>query len=73
MSLHHLAFLILAVAGVLLSNRKKRACYLCWIASNTAWAVINWCHGLHIEALQNGVFLYLAFEGLRKWRGERWV
>jgi len=37
-----------------------------------AWGLINWLHGLHIEALQNGIFLYLAFEGLRKWKGERW-
>ncbi|OPY75410.1 MAG: Nicotinamide mononucleotide transporter [Syntrophorhabdus sp. PtaU1.Bin050] len=72
MTLHHLIFLALAVSGVLLSNRKRRSCYLCWIASNSAWAVINWYHGLHIEALQNAIFLYLAVEGIVKWRGERW-
>jgi nicotinamide riboside transporter PnuC len=72
MTLHHLIFLALAVAGVMLSNRKRRSCYVCWLFSNLFWAIINWTHGLHIEALQNGVFLYLAFEGLRKWKGEKW-
>lgn len=72
MTLHHLIFLALAVAGVMLSNRKRRSCYVCWLVSNFAWAVINWTHGLHIEALQNTIFLYLAVEGIVKWKGERW-
>jgi nicotinamide riboside transporter PnuC len=72
MTLHHLIFLALAVAGVMLSNRKRRSCYICWLVSNFAWAVINWTHGLHIEALQNAIFLYLAVEGIVKWRGEKW-
>ena len=36
MSLHHLIFLALAVAGVMLSNRKRRSCYVCWLVSNFA-------------------------------------
>lgn len=69
----HWLSVVLAVSGVFLNNRKKRLCFGCWICSNLIWAVINWCHGLHIEALQNGIFLYLAVEGIMKWKGERWV
>jgi nicotinamide riboside transporter PnuC len=85
MTLIHVFSLVLAVLGVFLNNRKRRlcfacwlfsnlfwSCYVCWLVSNFAWAVINWTHGLHIEALQNAIFLYLAVEGIYKWRGERW-
>ena len=69
----HSIFVILAVMGVALSNRKKRACYILWIITNTAWGIINWQAGLRVEALQNGVFLYLALEGLVKWKNEEWL
>jgi len=72
LSLHHFIFLALAVSGVLLSNRKRRSCYLCWIVSNFSWGIINWLHGLQIEALQNAIFLYLAVEGIIKWKGMKW-
>jgi nicotinamide riboside transporter PnuC len=71
MTLHFL-FLALAVTGVILSNRKRRSCYICWIISNTSWGIINLNHGLTIEALQNGIFLYLALDGLYRWRDVRW-
>ena len=72
MTLHHIIFLFFAVLGVILSNRKHRSCYLCWIISNCAWGLINWYHGLTVEALQNAIFLYLAIEGLVKWKDMKW-
>jgi nicotinamide riboside transporter PnuC len=72
MTLHHFIFVALAVTGVLLSNRKHRSCYACWIVSNCAWGIVNWIHGLPVEAFQNAIFLYLAVEGLVKWRDVRW-
>jgi len=72
MTLIHVFSLVLAVLGVFLNNRKRRLCFACWLFSNLFWAVINWTHGLHIEALQNAIFLYLAVEGIVKWKGEKW-
>ena len=72
MSVHHFLFLALAVTGVILNNRKHRSGFLCFICSNTAWLIVNYTHGIPVEAIQNAIFLYLALDGLYRWRDVRW-
>jgi nicotinamide riboside transporter PnuC len=72
MQIFHVISLLLAVSGVMLNNRKHRSSFLCWIFSNIIWGVVNWTHGLQVEALQNAIFLYLALDGLYRWRDVKW-
>lgn len=68
MTPYHFLFLFFAVLGVWLNNHKDRRCFYCWIFTNLSWAAVNAWHGLYIEALQNAIFLGLAFHGLVKWK-----
>jgi nicotinamide riboside transporter PnuC len=68
LSLHHVIFLVFAVVGVWLNNRKDRRCFFAWIISNLGWVCVNACHGLYVESAQNIIFLVLAFEGYYKWK-----
>ena len=60
--------MVLAVAGVVLNNRKLAACFYLWIVSN----VIS--TGLHVEAelwslvARDIILTLLAFEGIYKWK-----
>lgn len=64
---------VLAVAGVMLMNRKRIECFYVWAVSNSLCLIV------HIVAFNAGaatgamvvrdaIFLVLAFEGLWMWR-----
>ena len=60
--------MILAIAGVLLNNRRLRACFIVWMFSN---ALSFWIHlqaGILSLCLRDAIFLALAIEGLWMWR-----
>jgi hypothetical protein len=65
---YHFALSAMAVLGVYLNNHKRRGCFYLWMVTNAAWGLINYSHGLPVEALQNTVFLGLAFHGWWKWK-----
>lgn len=64
---------VLAVIGVVLNNRKRRACFLIWIVSNLMTAAIHAHAGIWQGAdcktmiLRDLVFVYLAVEGWQLW------
>ena len=58
---------ILAVAGVLLNNRKFRVCFIFWIVSNIMSACIHTYAGILSLAVRDLVFFVLAIEGWIKW------
>ena len=56
-----------AIAGVVLNNRKLRACFLLWMASN---AMSMWLHvvaSMWSLSIRDGIFLMLAVEGWYRW------
>jgi nicotinamide riboside transporter PnuC len=59
---------VVAVGGVLLSNRKNRACYLLWLFSNSATLLIHAYAGIWSLAARDLIFLALAVEGWILWR-----
>ena len=64
------AITVLAVAGVLLNNRRRRGCFVVWMFSNSASLVVHLAAGLYVLALRDALFFVLAVEGWRKWGGD---
>ncbi len=59
---------ILAVAGVILNNRKLIACFYLWLLSNGITALIHYDAGIYSLFLRDIIFFGLAVEGLWRWR-----
>ena len=58
---------ILAVAGVVLNNRRLIGCFYLWLASNAICAGLHVHAGLWSLAAKDVLFLLLAIDGLRRW------
>ena len=58
---------VLAVAGVVLNNRKLRGCFILWMFSNSVCACIHWDAGLYGLMVRDLIFLGLAVEGWKRW------
>ena len=61
---------VMAVAGVILNNRKRIACFYFWIVSNSLCMLIHWQTGLISLTVRDGIFVLLALEGIWQW-GEK--
>jgi len=65
---------VVAVAGVLLNNARRRACFCLWIFSNALSAAIHLVgcgRPLWSLAARDGIFLILAIAGWVQWRKDR--
>ena len=58
---------ILAIAGVVLNNRRLRVCFLLWLVSNAISMVIHAQVGVWSLTARDAIFLILAVEGWVKW------
>lgn len=63
----------LAIAGVVLNNRKIIACFPLWMASNTICLIVHALAAWSGESpwsmlVRDAVFLVLAFDGWHRWR-----
>lgn len=63
---------VLAVAGVVLMNRKRIECFYVWMASNSICLIVHtvaFYGGAATGAMivRDAIFLILAFEGLWMW------
>lgn len=59
--------LVIAVAGVLLNNRKLRICFIFWMVSNALSACIHAWVGPYSLMLRDLAFFVLSIEGWFKW------
>jgi nicotinamide riboside transporter PnuC len=57
----------LAIAGVILNNRRLRWCFLLWMVSNSLTLGIHAQTGVWSLVVRDAVFLVLAIEGWIKW------
>ncbi|MGQ0614995.1 MAG: nicotinamide mononucleotide transporter [Planctomycetaceae bacterium] len=57
----------LSLAGTVLNIRRVRACFLIWAATNTAWAVYDFAHGLPAQGCLMVVYAGLAVWGWIAW------
>lgn len=60
--------MVIAVAGVILNNRKVRWCFVLWMVSNFLSLCIHAQTGPFSLMVRDAIFLVLAFEGWIKWR-----
>jgi nicotinamide riboside transporter PnuC len=58
---------ILAVAGTVLNNRRRRACFYIWMVSNVLTLIVHVVAGIWSLAARDVVFFALAVEGLARW------
>ena len=59
---------VLAVAGVVLNNRKYIACFYFWLVSNWLSAMVHWQSGIYSLLVRDAIFMLLALEGIYQWR-----
>ncbi|MFA5692273.1 MAG: nicotinamide mononucleotide transporter [Acholeplasmataceae bacterium] len=58
---------VIAIIGVLMNNRRMRACFVLWIVSNGLSALIHVQAGIWSLAARDIVFFVLAVEGWLLW------
>ncbi len=63
-----LAATCIAIGGVILNNHRRRECFYLWLVSNTLTLAIHTAAGIWSLAARDAIFLYLALDGLNKWR-----
>ena len=61
------AVTVVAVAGAVLNNHRRRECFLAWMASNAASAGLHIAAGMIALACRDLIFLGLAVDGWRRW------
>lgn len=59
--------MVLAVAGCVLLNRKKRYCFLLWMVSNLLSAGLHVGGGMWPLVVRDVIFFALAIEGWFRW------
>lgn len=59
---------VVAIAGVILNNRRHRVCFALWMISNSLSALIHCSIGLWSLAARDLIFLVLSVEGYFLWR-----
>ncbi len=57
-----------SIAGTLANAYQKRQCFYIWIFTNTFWCIYDIRLGLYSQSILYGVYLLIAFKGLRKWK-----
>jgi len=59
---------LLSLAATVLNIRRVRSCFAIWAATNSAWAVFDFAHGLPAQASLMAVYAVLALWGWSSWR-----
>lgn len=58
----------IAIVGVVLNNRRLRACFVLWLASNAMTLGIHVSAGIWSLAVRDAIFFALAIEGMYRWK-----
>jgi len=58
----------IAIIGVVANIQKRQWCFVLWIFSNSAWAVIDYYRAIYAQAFLFTVYALLAVWGLYAWR-----
>jgi nicotinamide riboside transporter PnuC len=62
---------IIAIAGVMLNNHRRRECFLLWLGSNSLTLAVHLYAGLYAMSVRDAVFIYLAVDGWYRWKGNK--
>jgi len=58
---------LVALVGVHLNNRRRRACFVFWWGSNSATLAVHIAAGLYGLAVRDAIFLCMAVAGFIAW------
>ena len=61
---------VLALVGVVLNIKRKRACFYIWLFTNASWAVVDFYKGIPAQGLLFTIYTVLAVWGILKWKEE---
>lgn len=59
---------VLSLIGVVLNIKRKRICFIIWLFTNTAWAIIDFYKGIPAQGLLFTIYAGLAVYGIWEWR-----
>jgi len=62
------AAMAIALVGVWLNNRRRRACFVMWLVSNAITFGIHVAAGMWPMAARDGAFFVMAIHGWWLWR-----
>lgn len=62
---------VIAVAGTVLNNRRRRECFYLWLVSNSMTLCVHLAAGLFSLAARDAIFFLLAVQGLRSWTAQQ--
>lgn len=61
---------VLALVGVVLNIKRKRACFYIWLFTNASWAVVDFYKGIPAQGLLFTIYTALAVWGILEWKEE---
>ena len=61
---------VLALVGVILNIKRKRACFYIWLFTNASWAVVDFYKGIPAQGLLFTAYTALAVWGIIEWKEE---
>ena len=61
---------VLALVGVILNIKRKRACFYTWLFTNASWAVVDFYKGIPAQGLLFTIYTALAVWGILEWKEE---
>ena len=64
---------VIAVTGVVLNNRRRRACFVVWMVSNLLSAGLHGYAGIWSLAARDVIFFVLAIHGLICWSRKKGI
>jgi len=59
---------IFSLIGVILNIKKNRICFIIWIGTNFAWAIVDFYEGIPAQGILFCIYGCLAVWGLLAWR-----
>ena len=61
---------VIAIAGVILNNHRRRSCFILWLGSNSLTLLVHLVVGLWAMSIRDAIFIYLAIDGWYRWKGK---
>jgi len=58
---------VIAIAGVILNNHRRRECFLLWLGSNSLTLAVHLAVGLYAMSVRDMIFIALAVHGWIMW------
>ena len=62
---------ILALIGVILNIKKKRACFYIWVVTNSSWCIIDFYKGIPMQSILFGIYAVLSVYGIIEWNKKK--